>query len=122
MRAPALALRNEKLDPLPEAEKEVKALGRLYGNARSKVYIGAEAREDRLKAEAARAEVLHFATHGILNDAAPMYSHLVLAKRDKNEDGLLEAWELMQMDLRADLVVLSGRAGRRAGDSARARA
>jgi CHAT domain-containing protein/tetratricopeptide (TPR) repeat protein len=103
----ALALRDEKLDPLPEAEKEVKALGRLYGNARSKVYIGAEAREDRLKAEAARAEVLHFATHGILNDAAPMYSHLVLAKRDKNEDGLLEAWELMQMDLRADLVVLS---------------
>jgi CHAT domain-containing protein/tetratricopeptide (TPR) repeat protein len=103
----ALALRDEKLDPLPEAEKEVKALGQLYGGARSKVYIGAEAREDRLKAEAARAEVLHFATHGILNDAAPMYSHLVLAQGDKSEDGLLEAWELMQMDLHADLVVLS---------------
>ena len=27
----ALALRDEKLDPLPEAEKEVKALGQLYG-------------------------------------------------------------------------------------------
>ena len=36
-----------------------------------------------------------------------MYSHLVLAQGDKNEDGLLEAWELMQMDLRADLAVLS---------------
>src|SRR5262249_35800851 len=70
-------------------------------------YIGVEAREDRLKAEAIKARVLHFATHGILNDAAPMYSHLVLAQGDKNEDGLLEAWELMQMDLRADLVVLS---------------
>jgi CHAT domain-containing protein/Tfp pilus assembly protein PilF len=103
----ALTLRDEKLDPLPEAEKEVKALGQLYGGARSKVYIGAEAREDRLKAEAARARVLHFATHGILNDASPMYSHLALAQGDKNEDGLLEAWELMQMDLRADLVVLS---------------
>jgi CHAT domain-containing protein len=103
----ALTLRDEKLDPLPEAEKEVKALGQLYGGARSKVYVGAEAREDRLKAEAAQARVLHFATHGILNDASPMYSHLVLAQGDKNEDGLLEAWELMQMDLRADLVVLS---------------
>jgi CHAT domain-containing protein len=79
----------------------------LYGGARSKVYIGAEAREDRLKAEAAQARVIHFATHGILNDASPMYSHLALAQGDKNEDGLLEAWELMQMDLKADLAVLS---------------
>ena len=102
-----LALRDEKLNPLPEAEKEVKALGQLYGNARSKIYIGAEAREDRLKAEAAQARILHFATHGILNNASPMYSHLVLARGDTNEDGLLEAWELTQMDLRADLVVLS---------------
>ena len=103
----ALTLRDEKLEPLPEAEHEVKALGQLYGGARSKVYIGAEAREDRLKAEAAQARVLHFATHGILNNASPMYSHLALARGDKSEDGLLEAWELMQMDLRADLAVLS---------------
>jgi CHAT domain-containing protein len=103
----ALALRDEKLDPLPEAEMEVKALGRLYGNVHSKIYIGAEAREDRLKAEAAQARVLHFATHGILNNASPMYSHLALAQGDKSEDGLLEAWELMQLDLKADLAVLS---------------
>jgi CHAT domain-containing protein len=102
-----LALRDEKLDPLPEAEKEVKALGQLYGSAHSKVYIRAEAREDRLKAEATEARILHFATHGVLNNASPMYSYLALARGDKNEDGLLEAWELMQMDLRADLVVLS---------------
>jgi CHAT domain-containing protein len=103
----ALALRDEKLDPLPEAETEVKALGRLYGNASSKVYTGAEAREDRLKTEATQARVLHFATHGILNNASPMYSHLALAQGDKSEDGLLEAWELMQLDLKADLAVLS---------------
>jgi len=102
-----LTLRDERLDPLPEAEMEVKALGQLYDGARSKVYIGAEAREDRLKAEAAQARVLHFATHGILNNTSPMYSHLVLAQGDKKEDGLLEAWELMQLDLKADLAVLS---------------
>ncbi|MFN0110003.1 MAG: CHAT domain-containing protein [Blastocatellia bacterium] len=106
-----LAYRGEKLSPLPEAEAEVKALGQLYG-ATSKVYTNAAAREDRLKAEAANAGVLHIATHGILNDAAPMYSHLALATNDEKEDGqkedgLLEAWELMQMDLKADLVVLS---------------
>jgi len=103
----ALTLRDGKLEPLPEAEQEVKALGRLYGAARSKVYIGAEAREDRVKGEASSAKILHFATHGILNNASPMYSHLALAEGGTGEDGLLEAWELMQLDLRADLVVLS---------------
>jgi CHAT domain-containing protein len=103
----ALTLRDGKLDPLPEAEQEVKALGRLYGAARSKVYIGAEAREDRVKTEAAGAKILHFATHGILNNASPMYSHLALADGGAAEDGLLEAWELMQLDLHADLAVLS---------------
>jgi CHAT domain-containing protein len=104
---PALALRGGKLEPLPEAEEEVHALGRLYGATRSKVYVGAEAREDRVKAEAGEARILHFATHGTLNNASPMYSYLALAQGDKNEDGLLEAWELMQMDLHADLAVLS---------------
>lgn len=103
----ALTLRDGKLDPLPEAEQEVKALGRLYGASRSKVLIGAEAREDRVKGEASGAKILHFATHGILNNASPMYSHLALAEGGAGEDGLLEAWELMQLDLRADLVVLS---------------
>ena len=102
-----LALRNEKLEPLPEAEAEVKALKRLYGASRSKVYIGAEAREDRVKSEATRANIIHFATHGILNNASPMYSYLALAEGGVKEDGLLEAWELMQMDLQADLAVLS---------------
>jgi CHAT domain-containing protein/Tfp pilus assembly protein PilF len=102
-----LVLRDERLDPLPEAEREVRVLGQLYGTSRSKVYIGAEAREDRVKAEAGQARVLHFATHGTLNNAAPMYSHLVLAQGNAGEDGLLEAWELLQLDLKADLAVLS---------------
>jgi CHAT domain-containing protein len=36
-----------------------------------------------------------------------MYSHLALAEGSAHEDGLLEAWELMQLDLHADLAVLS---------------
>jgi CHAT domain-containing protein len=102
-----LVLRDERLEALPEAEEEVKALGRLYGPARSRIYTRAEAREDRVKTEAGRAGILHFATHGLLNNAAPMYSRLVLAAGDRNEDGLLEAWELMQLDLKAELAVLS---------------
>jgi tetratricopeptide (TPR) repeat protein len=42
------------------------------------------------------------------DNSSPMYSHVVLAQsEDGKEDGLLEAWEIMQMDLKADLAVLS---------------
>ncbi|HEX8746466.1 MAG TPA: CHAT domain-containing tetratricopeptide repeat protein [Pyrinomonadaceae bacterium] len=101
------ALRDEKLGLLPESEQEVRALSRLYGASRSRVYTGTDAREDRFKAEAAQARILHFATHGVLNNASPMYSYLALADGGVGEDGLLEAWELMQLDLKADLAVLS---------------
>jgi CHAT domain-containing protein len=101
------ALRDGQLDPLPEAGEEVKALARLYGANRSKVYIGADAREDRVKSEAGQAGILHFTTHGTLNNASPMYSYLTLAEGGPNDDGLLEAWELMQLDLKAQLAVLS---------------
>jgi CHAT domain-containing protein len=102
-----LTLRDGGLDPLPEGAEEVKALARLYGVARSKVYVGADAREDLVTSEAGRASILHFTTHGTLNNAAPMYSYLTLAEGGPKDDGLLEAWELMQLDLKADLAVLS---------------
>lgn len=100
-------LRDGTLDPLPEAAEEVRALARLYGPKRSKVYVGAEAREDRVMSEAGQASILHFTTHGALNNASPMYSYLKLTESGPNDDGLLEAWELMQLDLKAELAVLS---------------
>ncbi len=101
--------RGAKLAPLPLAEKEAQALAGLYGAQQSKVYTGAAALEERFKAEAANYRVLHLATHGVLNDRSPMYSHLLLSQtnNDEKEDGLLEAWEIMNLDLKADLAVLS---------------
>ena len=102
-------LMDEKLDPLPEAERQVNALRQIYGAPKTRVYIGADAREERAKAEAGSYRILHFATHGILNDSSPMYSQLLLARAegDSKEDGMLEAWEIMKLNLNADLVVLS---------------
>ena len=94
---------------LPNSLREVHALGRIYGDGNATVWTGAEASEARIKESAAAYSILHFATHGIRDNQNPMRSHLVLTRpgaADK-EDGVLEAWELMQMDLHADLLVLS---------------
>jgi len=97
------------LAPLPSAEAEVDALARIYGSGASLVCKGAAATETLARARVAEYRVLHFAAHGVLNDRHPLYSHLVLAREPATpgEDGLLEARELMDLDLKADLAVLS---------------
>ena len=48
-------------------------------------------------------------THGVLDNRHPLYSHLLLTKTegDLENDGLLEAREIMNMNFHADLAVLS---------------
>jgi CHAT domain-containing protein len=107
------ALMSGELSPLPEAEKQVQKLKLLYGADHSKIYIGTEASEERFKTEAGNSRLLHLATHGILDSANPLYSHVLLAqnsqaaKTESKEDGLLETWELMQLNLKADITILS---------------
>jgi CHAT domain-containing protein len=92
--------------PLPDAERQVDDLEKLYGASRSAVFVGAQAREDRLKREAGNYRVVHVATHAFLDHSNPMYSYLLLAPGG-SEDGRLEAWEISHLNLNADLVVLS---------------
>jgi len=95
-----------KLGPLPEAETEVKELNKLNLGP-SKIAIGDSATESLLKTESKNYGVLHLATHGVLNNSNPLLSHLVLAPDKDNEDGILEAYEIMRLNLNADLAVLS---------------
>lgn len=99
---------SDTLADLPEAKKQVEALSALYGAKRSLVFTGEKATETEFKKSAANFKILHLATHGILDNASPLYSYVLLSKNESDgEDGRLEAWELMQMNLNADLVVLS---------------
>lgn len=103
------ARRDEPLGPLPDAEKEVNSLGRLYGSDSSRVLVGKQAREVIVKAEAGNYDVLHFATHATVDDRNPLYSRIILSRSegDVHEDGMLEAWEIMKLELNAALTVLS---------------
>lgn len=93
---------------LPAAERELSEISRFYGPERSSVRIRETASEPFVKENAGRYDVLHFATHGVLDNRHPMNSHVMLTPGEAaGEDGLLEAWEMMNLDLHEEVVVLS---------------
>ena len=90
------------------ADAEVRAIGKLYGPGAATVLTGAAATERRWKQEAPQYRILHIATHGILNPRNPLFSYLQLGPDAAGgEDGMLEAHEIMDLDLRAELAILS---------------
>jgi CHAT domain-containing protein len=118
--------------PLPETADEVCAVARSLGALAAQgaetetVWLGARATEANLKALSragtlARARVLHFATHGLLagESAAILKAKaepalILTPPKDAvaptalaEDDGLLTASEVAQLDLDADWVVLS---------------
>jgi CHAT domain-containing protein len=99
----------DRFDPLPEAEAEVKALAEFFDPNRSRILIGERAEEQSFKSLAPAYDIIHRATHGIFDNRHPLYSFLLFAKAKDgaNDDGLLEAREIMGLKLNADLVVLS---------------
>jgi len=97
------------LDPLPDAAVQVKMLKELYGADRSATYMNEQATERQFRTTAPRFSVLHLATHGVLDESSPMYSYVALSPSGDrpDDDGRLEALEIMGMRLRADVVVLA---------------
>ena len=65
--------------------------------------------ERRFKAEVGDYRIVHLAMHALVDDQQPMYSRLVFSPdaTDTVEDGYLHAYELYDMEIPADLAVLS---------------
>jgi CHAT domain-containing protein len=76
----------------------------LFPGAR--LLTGQEATETAVKQGIERYGMLHFATHGVSSDTNGLHSCLVLAP-DSQEDGFLEAREMVEKALTARLAVLS---------------
>jgi CHAT domain-containing protein len=105
-----LTVRSFNWSALPYTRREVERIGEVYPKAR--LYLGEEATEERAKALGRDSRVLHFATHGYLDDRSPLDSALVLTipadLSAGRENGLLQVWEIFEsVRLDADLVVLS---------------
>lgn len=90
--------------PLPGAHEEVTTINQiLKGN----IWLDANATKTQFLQEAPKYAILHLAMHGILNDRNPHYTYLLFSPSEQNDHHRLFASELYNMQLNADLVVLS---------------
>ena len=87
------------------AEMEVKEVKAVYPKAM--VFVRREATEEKSKSLMSQHTLIHFATHAELKEDDPLSSAVLLAKAGK-EDGRLQVNEIFGMNLKANLVVLSG--------------
>jgi CHAT domain-containing protein/tetratricopeptide (TPR) repeat protein len=107
-RLPAPSGSQRPLPPLPGARDEVLAISRMLPASKATVVAGGEATKAAVIGMMAGATVLHFATHGVIDDAVPLDSYLALgAAAPPHDNGRLTAQELYALHLSADLVVLS---------------
>lgn len=89
---------------LSSAATEVRQVAALFD---SEPLIGKAATESQVVAQAAQADIIHLAAHGVYDALNPLYTHIELAA-DAANDGKLEVQEVYTLDLRAtNLVVLS---------------
>jgi len=97
---------------LPFTRLEADAIAELTAPAERKEAIGFAANRDAaLDPQLAQYRYIHFATHGLLNTRHPELSGIVLSLVDQNgveQDGFLLANEIYNLNLPAELVVLSG--------------
>jgi CHAT domain-containing protein/tetratricopeptide (TPR) repeat protein len=94
-----------ELRPLPYARLEAAAVAKSLPGSRA--YVGVAATESAFRREMSRAGILHVATHGFADDRHPEFSSLLLARGAGEDDGLLQAYELLDARCAADLVTLS---------------
>ena len=93
------------LSELRGTSREASSIASFF---KGQFFEGGLATESQFKMNASNFEILHLATHAIVDDQNPMNSRLLFtAVGDSLEDGDLHAWELYNMQLNARMAVLS---------------
>jgi CHAT domain-containing protein/Flp pilus assembly protein TadD len=93
----------QQLTPLIWAEKEAKNIASMLNIS---ALTGNKATKAAILEKMPQAGIIHFATHGLLDDNRGIGSAIAFAPSGK-DDGLLTADEILNLKLNADLVVLS---------------
>jgi CHAT domain-containing protein len=96
---------------LPFTRGEAVAVAGLL--AHSRIVVGGAATEPLLRDALRNSAIVHVASHGALNVESPMFSSLKLATSRSaaqrgDDNGRLETYEVLSLDIRSRLVFLSG--------------
>jgi CHAT domain-containing protein len=98
-------------DRLPVSRREAELITALAPRGQSlKALDFAASRATAAGGELSRYQIVHFATHSLLNNQHPELSGIVLSlvnERGEPQDGFLRLHEIYNLKLDADLVVLS---------------
>ncbi len=99
-----------QLSSLPGAKEEALAISKVLN---VDPLIGAQAIESTIKSKLLQADIIHLATHGLLdyrqlqNESGQGLPGALALAADGKEDGLLTADEIFDLEINASLVVLS---------------
>jgi CHAT domain-containing protein len=97
----------DRLTNLPNSEEEARMAVAVLPSPANTLLLGDRATEWALK-KAVNHRIIHLAVHAIANEVDPARAAvIVLSDPARGEDGFLQASEIVQLGLNADLVVLS---------------
>ncbi|MDB9517323.1 CHAT domain-containing protein [Roseofilum reptotaenium CS-1145] len=108
--AESLEAEPEPLSPLPGAEAEALVIADLLG---TEALIGTEATEEKITEQMEKASLIHLATHGLLDELevlgfrTPGALAFTSTGNTRATDGWLTSEEILDLNLTAQLVVLS---------------
>jgi len=102
----------KRFNPLPYSKDEVTSIVHLFEKHKkeAKAYIYSEANETNFKNNTSNYSIIHVSSHGFANDKEPDLSGIVFSQptdTSEKEDGILYTGETYNLNLKADLVVLS---------------
>lgn len=89
---------------LPGAQQEAIEIAQLL---ETEALTGDRATETAVRQQLPQADIIHLATHGLLDDFGTGIPGAVVLASGNGNDGLLSAEEIFNLHLSADLVVLS---------------
>lgn len=108
----AVQVDGKRFNELKYSEKEIQEIVHCFkkNNKRAMGYYKKDASENNFKATGDKYRYIHIASHGIINEKYPQLSGIIFSQPvhpTNQEDGILYSGEIYNLNLNADLVVLS---------------
>ncbi|MGI8640522.1 MAG: CHAT domain-containing protein [Pyrinomonadaceae bacterium] len=92
-------------------QEEADSIAKIVGASKATIVSGFSANRQRVfEKDVSDYKIIHFATHGLMNDEHPELSGIVLSLFDENggaQKGFIRLQDIYSLNLSADLVVLS---------------